>query len=83
MPLALATWTLVHASGVHATVAGMALAFTVPVRPRDDEPDSRAERLEHGIRPLSAGVLRAGVRTDGLGGHAGRWWVWATPSATG
>lgn len=31
LPLAFATWTLVHASGVHATVAGVLLAFTVPV----------------------------------------------------
>ena len=30
LPLALATWTLVHASGVHATVAGVLLGFTVP-----------------------------------------------------
>ena len=30
-PLAVATWGLVHASGVHATVAGVLLGFTVPV----------------------------------------------------
>ncbi len=33
LPLAVVTWALVHTSGVHATVAGVALAFTVPVRP--------------------------------------------------
>jgi NhaA family Na+:H+ antiporter len=31
LPLALATWVLMHASGVHATVAGVLLGFTVPV----------------------------------------------------
>src|SRR4030095_4561203 len=31
LPLAVATWALVHASGVHATVAGVLLAFTVPI----------------------------------------------------
>ncbi len=31
LPLALTTWALVHESGVHATVAGVLLGFTVPV----------------------------------------------------
>ena len=31
VPLAVAAWALVHASGVHATVAGVVLGFTVPV----------------------------------------------------
>ncbi|MEO6606537.1 MAG: Na+/H+ antiporter NhaA, partial [Aeromicrobium sp.] len=35
LPLAGATWALVHASGVHATVAGVLLAFAVPVLRRD------------------------------------------------
>lgn len=30
-PLAVITWALVHASGIHATVAGVVLGFTVPV----------------------------------------------------
>lgn len=74
VPLGLATWTMVHASGVHATVAGMALAFTVPVGHKEGDASSRAERLEHTIRPLSAGVavpvfalLAAGVTLTGGG----------------
>jgi NhaA family Na+:H+ antiporter len=31
MPLGVATWALVHASGIHATVAGVLLGFMVPV----------------------------------------------------
>jgi NhaA family Na+:H+ antiporter len=31
VPLAVLTWGLVHASGIHATVAGVLLGFTVPV----------------------------------------------------
>jgi NhaA family Na+:H+ antiporter len=66
---ALAAWGLVHASGVHATVAGVLLAFTVPVRP------GLAERFEHRMRPLSAGFavpvfafFAAGVSvTEGFG----------------
>ncbi len=56
LPLAVLTWGLVHASGVHATVAGVLLALTVPVRRRDDERTAPAERWEHRLRPLSAGI---------------------------
>ncbi|WP_338748813.1 Na+/H+ antiporter NhaA [Janibacter alittae] len=31
LPLAVTTWALVHAAGIHATVAGVLLGFTVPV----------------------------------------------------
>jgi NhaA family Na+:H+ antiporter len=69
LPLALVTWGLVHASGVHATVAGVLLAFTVPVR------SGFAEHVEHRLRPLSAGVavpvfafFSAGVTVGGLSG---------------
>ncbi|RYJ04805.1 MAG: Na+/H+ antiporter NhaA, partial [Actinomycetales bacterium] len=56
VPLALTAWALVHASGVHATVAGVLLGFTVPVLRRDgaDAP-GLADHLEHVVRPLSAG----------------------------
>lgn len=33
LPLGVFTWYAVHASGIHATIAGVALALTVPVRP--------------------------------------------------
>ena len=61
LPLAAATWTLVHASGVHATVAGILLGFAVPVVRSDkaggpDAGPGLAEHFEHRFRPLSAGV---------------------------
>ena len=31
LPLGIATWALFHASGIHATIAGVVLAFLVPV----------------------------------------------------
>ncbi|MEU5672354.1 Na+/H+ antiporter NhaA [Micromonospora sp. NPDC047753] len=76
LPLAAATWTLVHASGIHATVAGVLLGFMVPVLRRADGPGpGLAEHFEHRWRPLSAGVavpvfafFAAGVSLAGAGG---------------
>ncbi len=80
LPLAAATWALVHASGVHATVAGVLLGFAVPVvrSERAGGPDAGpglAEHFEHRLRPLSAGVavpvfafLSAGVAVGGASG---------------
>ncbi|MEU4834590.1 Na+/H+ antiporter NhaA [Streptosporangium sp. NPDC023615] len=83
LPLAAATWTLVHASGVHATVAGVLLAFMVPVvrSEKAGGPEAGpglAEHFEHRLRPLSSAVavpifafLSAGVAIGGLSGLAG------------
>jgi NhaA family Na+:H+ antiporter len=76
VPLAFAAWALVHASGVHATVAGVLLGFTVPVLRREGVDDhGLAERLEHVVRPLSAAVavpvfafFSAGVAINGWDG---------------
>ena len=80
LPLALAVWSLVHASGVHATVAGVLLGFAVPVGARkvkgkDDNRPGMAEHFEHLWRPISAGVavpvfalFSAGVAIGGWSG---------------
>jgi Na+:H+ antiporter, NhaA family len=82
LPLAAVTWVLMHESGVHATVAGVLLAFTVPVVRSEasggpDAGPGLAEHFEHRIRPLSAGVavpvfafFSAGVALGGLSGLA-------------
>ena len=76
IPLAVVAWVLVHESGVHATVAGVVLGFTVPVL-RSDGQDGPglAEHLEHLVRPISAGVavpvfafFAAGVTVGGFDG---------------
>ena len=56
VPLAVATWAFMHASGVHATIAGVVLGFTVPALARTGERESVAERYEHRWRPVSAGL---------------------------
>jgi NhaA family Na+:H+ antiporter len=71
LPLAVATWELVHLSGIHATVAGVALGFTVPVLGRH----AATEHFEHIVRPVSAGFaipvfafFAAGVTMGGWSG---------------
>lgn len=82
LPVGIVFWALIHASGIHATVAGVVLGFTVPARlradrgePSGDEHHGLAELLEHRIRPLSAGFavpvfafFSAGVAVGGLDG---------------
>lgn len=56
LPVAVTTWALVHASGVHATVAGVLLGFTVPALAVHGERESRTHRYEHLVGPWSAGI---------------------------
>jgi NhaA family Na+:H+ antiporter len=56
VPLAVGAWLLVHESGVHATVAGVALGLLTRCRHDAGELESPAERIEHRLEPLSAGV---------------------------
>ncbi|OBG84811.1 Na+/H+ antiporter NhaA [Mycobacterium sp. E802] len=73
LPPAVLAWALVHASGVHATVAGVVLGFTVPVLGRY----ASAKHFEHLVRPLSAGFavpvfafFAAGVTVGGWSGFS-------------
>jgi len=53
-------WVLVLQSGVHATIAGVALAATIPVNPtpgRPEDPHSPLHRLEHGLQPWTAFLI--------------------------
>jgi Na+:H+ antiporter, NhaA family len=80
LPLGMVTWALVHASGIHATVAGVLLGFAVPVirSQASGGPEAGpglAEIFEHRFRPISAGVavpifafFSAGVMVGGWEG---------------
>ncbi|WP_084077427.1 Na+/H+ antiporter NhaA [Demequina sp. NBRC 110057] len=56
IPLGVAAWAFMHASGVHATIAGVALGMTVPALAAKGEKHALAEHWEHKWRPMSAGV---------------------------
>jgi NhaA family Na+:H+ antiporter len=73
-PLAVLAWWSVHESGIHATIAGVVLGLLTRVRPDEGEERGPAERLEHRLQPVSAGVavpffafLSAGVVVSGSG----------------
>ncbi len=55
LAIALAAWVFMHASGVHATVAGVAVGLLTRVKRDPGEAESPGERAEHVVRPISAG----------------------------
>ncbi|WP_308009960.1 Na+/H+ antiporter NhaA [Isoptericola luteus] len=56
IPLFVVAWALMHASGVHATVAGVLMGFTVAARPAHGEAAPRTQRYEHAVKPWSQGL---------------------------
>jgi Na+:H+ antiporter, NhaA family len=56
VPLALVVWGLMYNSGVHATIAGVAMGLMLRCSRREGEEQSPGEHIEHLVRPLSAGV---------------------------
>ena len=74
--LAVLLWYCVFLSGIHATVAGVLAAMTIPVKPTPGAPeavDSPLHRLEHILHPWVAfaivplfGFVNAGVAFVGL-----------------
>jgi NhaA family Na+:H+ antiporter len=71
-------WLFVLKSGIHATLAGVVLAFTIPLRVKQGEGPAPLVTLEHGLHPwvafgvlpifafANAGVLLAGVSVGTL-----------------
>jgi NhaA family Na+:H+ antiporter len=69
----LAVWICVLKSGVHATLAGVAVAFFIPLRGASETDESPLEHLEHTLHPWVAFAIlpffafaNAGVSLQGL-----------------
>lgn len=67
-------WIFVLKSGVHATLAGVALAFAIPLKDPKDENHSPAEHLEHALHPWVSFLIlpvfafaNAGIPLAGMG----------------
>ena len=76
LPLACAAWALLHASGIHATVAGVVLGFTVPVLRTDATSlagPGLAMTFEHAVRPWSTGVAVPVFAFFSAGATLGGW----------
>ncbi|MGQ4490220.1 Na+/H+ antiporter NhaA [Streptomyces sp. 372A] len=72
VPLALVIWGLMYNSGIHATIAGVAMGLMLRCTRREGEEHSPGERVEHLVHPLSAGfavpvfaLFSAGVSLSG------------------
>ncbi len=66
-------WILVFKSGIHATIAGVLLALTIPMKGEKGEADLPLLKLEHAIQPWVAfaivpifGFANAGVSFSGV-----------------
>jgi Na+:H+ antiporter, NhaA family len=56
LPLGLATWVFLHESGVHATIAGVALGLAMRIKTKDGETESPLESALDKFHPWSAGL---------------------------
>lgn len=75
--LSVILWYAVLMSGVHATIAGVLAALTIPIVVTPTSPDAKGSplhRMEHAISPWSAffivpifGFANAGVSLEGIG----------------
>lgn len=79
MILGVVLWIAILKSGVHATIAGVILGFTIPLRPKKSEllhqPESPATHLEHTLHPWVTWMIlpifafaNSGIELSGIAG---------------
>ncbi len=78
VPLGVVAWAFMHASGVHATIAGVLLGMVVPAKPRPGEAHALTHRFGDSIGWISSGIVlpifaffAAGVNVVDSGGLLG------------
>lgn len=74
IPVAVVAWAFMHISGVHATIAGVAMGLLVPATRKKNEPQWSSHMAEI-LNPISAGIVvplfaffAAGVNVSESGG---------------
>ncbi|MGH3758820.1 Na+/H+ antiporter NhaA [Actinophytocola sp.] len=73
-PLVVVSWACVHAAGIHATIAGVAMGLLMRTRTKPGERLDPSHRAEHRLRPWAMGaalpifaLLSTGVAIGGVG----------------
>ncbi len=56
VPLFVVAWAFMHASGVHATIAGVLMGFAAAARPIHGETETRTHHYERAVKPWSQGL---------------------------
>lgn len=56
IPLGVLCWYFMHASGIHATIAGVLLGMVVPAKRIGTDHEEMTERLTEAVNPYSAGL---------------------------
>jgi len=76
-------WVLMLKSGVHATVAGVMLAFAIPFSRKDDDEASPSHKLEHALHKPVAFIILPVFALANTGVVIGADWLQSLTSANG
>lgn len=74
-------WLLMLKSGVHATMAGVMLAFAVPFSAKDDDEESPSHRLEHVLHKPVAFIILPIFALANTGVLVGADWLYGLASS--